>query len=197
MRLHVTIRGATPLLQHSTRGMVPGNPLKAEQLELTRKKGSDRTATVEARIQQIDSELALWLDHEDRITIPAGAIRANIEGAARKLKQGPDVRGGLVVESDCIFHYDPALGDTPEDVAKNAMFTVPVVVSRAKTLRSRPKFDQWSAEFTLDCDDTLISEEKVLTWLDIGGRQIGVGDWRPEKSGHYGRFAVESIEVLE
>ena len=35
-------------------------------------------------------------------------------------------------------------------------------------------------------------------WLDIGGQRIGLGDWRPGKSGgDYGRFELVSIEEGE
>ena len=65
-----------------------------------------------------------------------------------------------------------------------------------RILRTRAKFDRWGATFILDCDDELVDQEQLETWLDIGGRRIGLGDWRPEKSGHFGRFAVQSVSRL-
>ena len=59
----------------------------------------------------------------------------------------------------------------------------------ARIMRTRAMFQQpWSCTFTLDCDDELIDQERIERWLDIAGRRIGLGDWRPEKSGDYGRF---------
>ena len=62
-------------------------------------------------------------------------------------------------------------------------------------MRTRAKFDlPWSCTFEADVDDELVSREHLERWLDIAGRRIGLGDWRPEKSDTYGRFELESME---
>ena len=33
-----------------------------------------------------------------------------------------------------------------------------------------------------------------LVFTDTGGRRVGLGDWRPEKIGHYGRFDVQEVD---
>ena len=102
----------------------------------------------------------------------------------------------MVVESN-EFHYDTArYGSTVEELGKSAQFTVPVVVQRARILRTRAKFDcPWSIVAVVDVDDELVDGAMLATWLDTAGRRIGIGDWRPEKSGQYGRFtaAVEKL----
>ena len=40
-----------------------------------------------------------------------------------------------------------------------------------------------------------MDKTKLTAWLALGGRRIGLGDWRPEKSGVFGRLDVE--EVIE
>ena len=51
--------------------------------------------------------------------------------------------------------------------------------------------------FTVEVDNELVDKTQLESWLDISGRRIGLCDWRPEKSGSFGRFATESIkEVL-
>ena len=45
----------------------------------------------------------------------------------------------------------------------------------------------------LDAEDELVDQPQLESWLAIAGRRIGLGDWRPEKSGDYGRFEVEEI----
>lgn len=44
--------------------------------------------------------------------------------------------------------------------------------------------------FTMEVDGELVDREQLTAWLDIAGRRIGLGDWRPQRSGHYGRFEV-------
>ena len=145
---------------------------------------------------ELECQTALWLDGSGAATIPEAALRAVIETGARKLKQGPQVREGLIVEQVTAFDYDKKLGKTVNELGKSVQFTVAVVVQRARILRTRAKFDEWAVTFTVEVDDELVDKEQLATWLDIAGRRIGLGDWRPEKSGHYGRFETVSIKAI-
>ena len=196
MRYEITIEGTSPIIHHNgAAGLDTRSPANIEKAEIARKRASNRTESDEDRIRELECQIALWLDADGSPAIPAGAIRAVIETGARKLKQGPQVREGLVVES-VDFHYDRNLGTTVEELGKSVQFTVGVVVQRNRILRTRAKFDQWGATFIVDCDDELVDREQLEQWLDIGGRRIGLGDWRPEKSGQYGRFHVVSLKSL-
>ena len=50
--------------------------------------------------------------------------------------------------------------------------------------------------FEVDYDPELVDEHHLETWLEIGGRRIGICDWRPERSGQFGRFALRSMEKV-
>ena len=187
------------LLMHSAVGLDPEADQNREQLEITRKKGSDRTESENRRLRELDVEKSLWLDGDGVPTIPAAAIRSCIETAARKLKQGPKVREGLIVDSVDEFKYDEKrYGKTIEKLNTTTQFTVPVSVQRARVLRTRAQFETpWSCTFRLDCDDDLVGENQLRQWLDIAGRRIGLGDWRPERSGTHGRFKATSITTID
>lgn len=191
----ITVQGESPLIMHSSAGLDPGHPLAIEISTLARKKGSNRTEADDARIKECETLLSLWLD-EGRPAVPVHAIRSTIENAARKLKQGPDVREGLLVtESD--FHYDTAkYGSDLDKLGMTTQFTVPVVVQRNRIMRTRAKFDlDWTVEFVVQVDEELVDERKLKQWVEIAGQRIGFGDWRPAKSGHYGRFSLQSVEA--
>ena len=190
----VKIEGVSALIQHSASGLDPLLAVNIEKGEITKKRGSNRTEADDARLRQLETITAFWLDANERPTIPASALRSVIETGARKVKQGPMVREGLVVTRSQ-FTYDTArYGDTLEELALTTQHTVPVVVQRNRILRTRAKFDcPWACEFDLDCDDELVSEPFLSQWLDIAGRRIGLGDWRPEKSGEFGRFTATNI----
>lgn len=47
-----------------------------------------------------------------------------------------------------------------------------------------------------DVDPELVDKDKLTAWLALGGRRVGLGDWRPQTSGHYGRFNVEKVTEL-
>ena len=106
------------------------------------------------------------------------------------------VREGMLVE-ETIFHYDADhYGVTLEELSKTTQFSAVVVVQRSRIMRTRSQFEEWACTFVLDCDDELIDRSKVEAWLRIAGKRIGLGDWRPEKSGLRGRFIVASFEEL-
>ena len=192
MRYRCTLTGVSPILQHNlAAGLDTRSPAKLEIASIAKKRGSNRTETDELRLIHLECQNSLYLDDGGRPTIPAAAVRAAIETGAKKTKQGPAVREGLVVES-IEFHYDTArYGTTVEELGKSTRFSAPVVVQRARILRTRAKFDTpWSIVAVVDVDDELVDGAMLETWLDTAGRRIGIGDWRPEKSGQYGRFTA-------
>ena len=195
MEVKITIKGTEPLIMHSAYGLNQRTELAQEKQEIVRRKGSNRTDADDARLAIIECQQSFWLDDAGEITIPPEAFRSCLETAARKLKQGGDVREGLIVFRSA-FKYDrDKLGNTPEEVANKAQFVTPVVVQRSRMERVRPKFDEWSATFSVEYDEELVDRAKLERWIDIGGRRIGLGDWRPEKSGRYGRFELVSIDM--
>ncbi len=199
MRYRVTIKGESGLIQRNgAAGLDTRSPANLEKDEITSKTGSNRTASDDARLRELECQTSLWLSDEGAPTIPHAAIRAMIETGARKLKQGPQVREGLIVESIESFDYDrETLGTTVDELGKNAQFTTAVVVNRNRVLRTRALFPAWNCTFVLYTDPELVDRDQLERWLDIGGRRIGLGDWRPEKSGLYGRFSVASISQFE
>ena len=198
MQYTVTIRGIRPIIMHNgTAGLDTRSPANLEKAEIARKKGSNRTASDDERLRELECQTALYLDESGAPTLPAAAIRSMIERAARKPKQGPQVREGLIVDDVLAFDYDrERYGVTLEELSKTTQFTVPVVVQRNRILRARARFDDWCCTFSLDTDPEQVDGDQLDNWLDIGGRRIGLGDWRPEKSGDYGRFEVVSIEKV-
>ena len=70
----------------------------------------------------------------------------------------------------------------------------PVVIGKARVLRCRPCWSPWQMRLALEMDKELISAENVLSSLSLAGRIIGIGDYRPEKGGGFGRFTAELIK---
>ena len=108
------------------------------------------------------------------------------------------MRSGLVIWSVDKFEYDEGkLGSTIEELGRSAQFTVPVRVQRQAVLRTRAKFDTWACEFTIEADDELVDERQLRNWIEIAGARLGLGDWRPEKSGTYGRFTLANLTKVK
>ena len=191
----VEIRGTRPIIHHSGAGIDPKHPANIEKSGLARITASNRTEADEDRMAELECQLSLWLDRDGKPTIPSAAIRSCIETAARKLRQGPQVREGLIVNEVREFSYDrDRYGEDLATLAQTTQFRTGVVVQRQRILRTRAMFDlPWGCHFTLDCDDELVDQQQLEAWLSIAGRRIGLGDWRPEKSGDHGRFETVSL----
>jgi hypothetical protein len=59
-------------------------------------------------------------------------------------------------------------------------------------IRYRPEFKQWKMPVTLKFNAAVISVEQIANLLNTAGFGVGIGEWRPEKNGSYGRFHVGS-----
>ena len=178
-------------------GLDTRSALSLQIAAIAAKRGGNRTDVDDRRLRELECQRSLYLDADGRPTVPEAALRAMIEASARKTKQGPLVREGLMIES-VTFRYDvERYGKDVNELSKTAQFVAPVVVARRRILRTRVRFDcPWSVVGVADVDPEQVDRHKLTAWLATGGRRVGLGDWRPEKSGHYGRFDVEKVIEL-
>lgn len=71
----------------------------------------------------------------------------------------------------------------------------PVVVNRGGRIpRSRPMLPKWALSFSIEYDEDEIHKSALKEILDFAGRRVGIGDFRPEKGGPFGRFIVTKFE---
>lgn len=61
-------------------------------------------------------------------------------------------------------------------------------VQRQSIMRARPLVREWGLEARLWLDPLVVSPEVVLRVMMLAGRTIGLGDYRPERSGPFGRY---------
>ena len=80
-----------------------------------------------------------------------------------------------------------------EDVTRIAMGTA--------DLRYRGEFSPWSVELLVKFNSGLMSAEQTVNLFETAGFAVGVGEWRPERDGPFGRFHVaregEGVEDAE
>ena len=60
-----------------------------------------------------------------------------------------------------------------------------------RILRHRPKILNWKMTFEIELNERLLSEEILHELFDYAGSVIGIGEFRPEKNGPFGKFKVE------
>ena len=97
-----------------------------------------------------------------------------IEASARKVKQGPQVREGLLIEKVSFGYNVERYGETLEKLVQTTQFTVPAVVNGKRIPRTRARFDcPWSVVGVADVDEELVDKAKLTALAGAGRTQ----DW--------------------
>jgi len=67
---------------------------------------------------------------------------------------------------------------------------------KARVMTYRPKWKDWSAEFELIVDNDTVTDQTIKTVVEYAGAYVGIGSWRPEKKGQYGRYVIEEFKKI-
>jgi hypothetical protein len=62
-------------------------------------------------------------------------------------------------------------------------------------IRYRAEFPIWQATVVITYNKHALSKEQIVNLFNLAGFGVGIGEWRPEKNGQFGRFHVETQEV--
>jgi hypothetical protein len=179
-RVSVVIEGITPLIQHQW---------SDKALRQMREKGmGKKTKEREARNPEAEADAAMYKTPDGKPAVPLLAIKGALIMAAHK---DIGIEKTLVRKGLFIIPPDPSLClpmvcSDPiirEDCVRVGMGSA--------DLRYRPQFDQWSVALVIEYDADLLRPEDILNLIDRAGFGVGIGEWRPEKGGEYGRFRVK------
>jgi hypothetical protein len=66
---------------------------------------------------------------------------------------------------------------------------------RVADIRFRGQFKEWCAYVPVQVNTSALSIEQLANLFVLAGFAVGVGEWRPERNGQYGRFEVGGIEA--
>lgn len=64
-------------------------------------------------------------------------------------------------------------------------------INRTADLRYRGEFERWSVSFTVEYLASAMKAHDVVNLFNTAGFTSGLGEWRPEKGGEFGRFAIK------
>lgn len=174
MKIHITIQGVTPLLM---------NRFREEQL--TEK--ADKTLTPREQ-----AKLTAYLDDKERLYLPTMNIYSSIIGAGRFHKQGKNkisTQRSSLIPAGVLMTEEIAYFMKPTDFEVDSR---PVVIpaTGGKIMKHRARLDEWKLKFMLDVDQKVFTEKELRRIIDDAGSKIGLGDFRPERRGFFGRFVV-------
>lgn len=91
-----------------------------------------------------------------------------------------EVRGSFHIDGDMV-----EIKGTPvmrEDMVRIGMGTADI--------RYRGEFPEWSAVLNITYNENALSIEQIMNLFNVGGFGVGIGEWRPERDGSFGRFHV-------
>lgn len=196
--VEITLRGDTPLIMHAWSE-------KAKRMMLDAQQGKSKGKQKELK-NPIDDFInsMYWLTpmpkesteeaFEEAISngakfgFPVTAFKQAAISAAYRMgwvKDKMGLRGAFFIESD----YGDMLeikSDPPimrEDMVKIGMGTADI--------RYRGEFRNWSTTFRLKYNvNGPFSLENIINIINAGGILCGIGEWRPERDGDFGRYSI-------
>ena len=179
--IRVTLIGDTPLIVHRW-----SEKAIKQMLDKQMKKA---TAGKEAKDPVQDFKDSLYVLPDGGYGFPIIAFKAAAVTACTSI-------GGITkVAARQAFHVDGELtrieGDEPtmrEDAVRVGMGTA--------DLRYRGEFKRWWTTISVKHNANVFSAEQVLNLFSTAGFAVGVGEWRPEKDGQFGRFHVADAAEL-
>lgn len=185
-RVTFRIKGLSPLIHHKW---------SEKSKEMMRyKHAGKKTKSREVRDPKQEGIDATHYTEDGKYGIFAGAVKRSIINAAHK-DIGIEktlVRKSLFVVCDDRNNVIPMDCDEPviqEDVVR--------VGQGSTDLRYRPYFYKWAADITCEIDAEMLRVDDLLTLVDRAGFGVGLHEFRPEKSGDFGRFQIDNSRKVE
>lgn len=188
--VRVPIIGTMPLIVHNFSDKSKRQMLDAQQGRKSPKVARDPEAEYQAAFYHT----------QDGYGFPVTAFKAATVGAARfygKDVQMTSLRQFIFMRGD-ISEKDPQA--LVEIVGEPRMREDVVRLggpSRSADLRFRPEFPAWGTVLEITYVVSSLSRDSVLSLVDAGGLGIGVGEWRPEKRGEFGTYAIDQSKEVE
>lgn len=202
-RVQIKAVGISPLLCHN-----PAGTMKAPS-------GGTKRGASAIPDPDVEAKAGLYIDADGDFAFPNSAFADSIVSAAElmKLKAGtgryaPSVatvlRGGLSANHkvELVKLVDPKNGKPLKAYAIDSRRVV-IPANGNSVIRSRPRFDSWSATFELladagDASLMAIMEQNLAEILRYAGVRVGIGDFRAftkpkAKGGPFGKYSAVVI----
>ena len=186
--ISVTIEGTTPLLLHRF----------TDQAQLAATSGTRASIATDSESPDDQAAQALYTDadHGGVHGIPQPNMFRCLIDAGKYLKAG---RSKVTTQKSslvpaCVTIDEPFLPIESQAGWKVDTRPVRIPATGGRILRHRPCFDDWRLHFTFTVDDAVMSLKLLRELVDYGGSRIGLGDFRPDCKGPFGKFKVTAWE---
>ena len=189
LEFEIEIEGTTPLLCNKF----------TDAAAMAATSGTRSSAVGDKGTPLEQAEARLYIGHRNQVMIPQPNVFRCIMDAGKFFKAGKSKvttqKSSLIpacidipsIEID-IEHVEPWVVDTR---------AVRIPSTGGRILCHRPCFHDWALSFTSMLDETIISAKLFREIVDAAGRQIGLGDFRPDCKGPFGKFVVTKWSQVE
>lgn len=196
-QVKIQIIGDTPLIVHAWSDKAKRMMLEAQQ-KTTKTKAKEIRDPYDEFINSM-----YWLTEKPESTVeafeqavskgakwgfPVGAIKMAGNSAAYRagwVKNQMQLRGSYFLKTEW-GDMAEIKGDTPiirEDMVRIGMGSA--------DLRYRAEFRNWTMEMILEYNaGGELTLEQIMNVVNLGGYSVGIGEWRPEKDGDFGRYHI-------
>jgi hypothetical protein len=141
-----------------------------------------------AKDPEKDYQESMYRTRDGRCAFPASGLKKAAVDACTFIKTAKktEARGAFHVIGDML----PITGEPRmrEDM-------VMLRGGGSADLRYRAEFPQWRINISIRFNANVISAEQVINLFNVAGFGVGIGDWRPQKSGSFGMFHVEAVTL--
>ncbi len=197
--LTTTWTGIRPLILANPQTVQLSNPFAMESrklnniLKLARKKGDeDKLVELEQKQMRNDWQAsAYWDESRKSFYVPDTLLLACIRGGAAAAKKGKDIDRAVIISET------EAMIDTVKHNSLDAYWQ-DEAFRMAGPCKIPPKTGAliwkcrcmiptgWKISFTIEYDEDIFAEKSLKDAIDLAGRLVGIGGWRPK----FGRFLV-------
>ena len=152
------------------------------------------------------AEKTAYKDDKGNLYVPTQNLYACIINAGKFHKVGKTkvttaksslVPAGLVMNDGLVLSLLNPKSNKAQKSFEVDSRRVVIPATGGAVMRHRARIDEWRIRFTVEVDMTVFDANFVRTLVDDAGKKIGLGDYRPERKGPFGKFKVTKWSIEE
>ena len=180
-KVSVQIEGQTPLLMNRF----------TDETEVKLNSGTSAVARGDKGTPREQAERTAYKDDRGDLYIPGPNLFRAIIDAGKFHKVGKSKvttqKSTLVTAAMALSAIVIPLNTKAFEVDSRS---VVIPSTGGRIMKYRARLDKWSMTFDLEVDTTMFSVGFARTLVDDAGKRIGLGDFRPDRKGPFGKFNV-------
>jgi hypothetical protein len=187
-KFKVTLQSTSPYMQHRM------DDLKLDEWEKLRGKIIERSDV--AHTDAVRAEYHSYRNENGQCYIPAAQFKGSFIEAGKlvKAKVGNATKSMKNIVAG-MFLVGPEQITLPDYDMVDKRSAVNQAI-KARVISVRPKWSSWKVTFILTVKNDTLTQETIRSIVQYAGEYIGIGSYRPTKSGEFGCFEVVDMEKL-